>query len=166
MAKAFDPKDFTFGKYFSHFGAFASFWLFYEHMIEILIQRELQLETRETSILCCAMPFGVKLNVLKALLRRKPENQNVIAALGTVQAAAERNNVTHGFLMRASDGVSIDLVTRDVKDGKYVVKSRAHNAVVHLQGFLDALKVLQSVASVTDEQIDAYSEAVAAEATP
>jgi hypothetical protein len=67
--------DYAFSKYFSHYGGFAAYWLYYEHIIEILIKRELRLDTREASLLCCAMAFGVKLNVLKALLRRKSENQ-------------------------------------------------------------------------------------------
>lgn len=160
-----DPEeDFAFSKYFSHFGAFAAYWLYYEHIIEILIRRELRLETKETSILCCAMAFGVKLNVLKALLRRKPENQKVIDMFGQVQAAAERNSVTHGFLVRAPDGVGVDLVTRDVQQGKYVVKSQSHNAVAHMRGFMDALSKLQTIANVPDAEINEYSEAVAADA--
>jgi hypothetical protein len=106
----------------------------------------------------------VKFNVLSSLLRRNPNNQSLIDSLGQVQAAAARNNVTHGFLVRNEDGVSVDLITRDIKGGKYVVKSKPHNSVTHLRGFMDSLFELQAIANVTDQEITEYSEAVAADA--
>jgi hypothetical protein len=56
------------------------------------------------------------------------------------------------------------LLTRDVQQGKYTVKSRQHNAVTHMQGFLAALGRLQAATGVTDQDIELYTEAVASDA--
>jgi hypothetical protein len=150
--------DLKYTKYFSAYGSFLVAWLFYEQVVEILLQKELRLDTREISILSSAMNFGVKLNTLKALMRRDATKQQGIEILGQIQAAAERNNVVHGFLL-LKEG-AINLVTRDVKNGKYIVKSRAHDSSAHMEQFVNTLERLQSWAGITDDEIDQYGREI------
>lgn len=95
-------------------------------------------------------------------MRRDRGKQQGIDLLGQTQAAAERNNVIHGFLIQ-KDG-RMNLVTRDVKNGKYLVKSKPHDSTAHMEQFMNAMIRLQAWSGITDEEIDQYGRLVEADA--
>jgi hypothetical protein len=150
--------------YFTNYGAFLAGWLLYELLIEMLIKRELKLEARETSIICSAMPFGVKFNVLLALLRRDPSNSDGILLLKKTQSSAERNNIAHGFLTFVEGSPDIRLVNRDIKDGKYRVKSRALDMRTHVEQFLLAFDEMQKWTGISERDLDDYGQLLEADA--
>jgi hypothetical protein len=156
-------KDQKYTSYFSDYGAFLASWLYYEQLIELLIKRELNLAVRETSILCSAMNFGVKFNVLLALLRRTLSNEEGVKLLGSIQQISERNKIVHGFLL-LQESQDIHLVTRDVKGGKYTVKTKKHDPQIHMSQFIDAFSSLQEWSGITDSDIHEYGQQIEADA--
>jgi hypothetical protein len=153
--------------YMVPYGAFIAVWMFYEQVVELLLKSELRLDFRETSILCSAINFGVKLNTLKALMRRDPTKLVGVGLLSAVQSIAARNNIVHGFLAFEDEkggDRTIKLVTRDVKDGKYTVKSKTHDPGAHIHQFIQALRKVQEWSGITDDDIDAYGQLVKSEA--
>jgi len=153
--------------YFVNYGAFIASWMFYEQVVELLLKRELRLDHQEVSILCSAMNFGVKLNTLKALMRRDEKKLVGIGLLSATQSIAARNSIVHGFLAYENEKAgdrTIKLITRDVKDGRYTVKSRDHDPRDHMKQFLEAMRRLQDWAGITDDDIDQYGQLVKAAA--
>jgi len=138
--------------------------MYYDIVIEMLIKRELRLEIRETSIVCSAIPFGVKFNILLALLNRDPANEPGISLIRIVQKVSERNSLVHGFISDSKNSGDLRIVNRDVRNGKYTVKSKSHNPVAHLKQFADAFERFRNWANFTNDDIERYCTALEADA--
>jgi hypothetical protein len=149
--------DQTYTAYFSMYGAFLGLWQSYDLAVEMLVGRELKLSIRETSIVCSALPFGIKYNILLALLNRDPANERGISILRNVQQISERNSIVHGFIhARREESGPPRIVNRDIKNGKYSVKSKRHSPHAHMRQFLTAFKQLLEWAKISAAEIDRY----------
>ena len=157
-------QDAKYTEFFSSYGGFLAGWAFFDLMIEMLIKRELNLPTRETSIICAGVGFGAKISILLALLARDPKTFEGIKLLRATQQAAERNNFAHGFLSMTQPG-DMRLVRREVKNGKYTVRSKPLKIGSHMAGFLKAFEAATKYFKITDDQIDAYSRELESDAT-
>jgi hypothetical protein len=106
----------------------------------------------------------VKFNVLLALLRRDPSNSDGILLLKNAQSSAERNSIAHGFLTFVKGSPDIRLVNRDIKEGKYTVKSRVLNMREHVGQFMVAFDEMQKWTGISDQELDDYGQLLEADA--
>jgi len=146
-------------QFFGRYGAFLQLWQTYELMLEVLIMRALRLSPIETSILCGSLNYSAKSNMLFALLKLKNAHPTAVAALREAQAIADRNDFVHSFLTHAEGIVSMHLVRRDVKGGKYKVDIREVNTAKmqkHGDEFQSAFQKAADLNRVRDEDVDAY----------
>jgi hypothetical protein len=107
------------GLMFAVCGFLLGVWSYFELVVEVLLKKELDLDNRETSIVCGGLGFANKLNILCSLLSRADSNAGGVALLRRTHALAERNSFAHGFI--GGEIPTTALFTRDVKQ-EYTVR--------------------------------------------
>jgi hypothetical protein len=139
------------GRFLMHYGDFHAFWSTFDVMVEILIMRELDATAEKTSIVCCGLSFGSKVNIACSLLnsRGDAEAKRTAVMLREAQQLAERNSFAHGFFLVNRETETFELLRREVRDTYHArVKefdySRMAHALISEKEFLNYVKDIEA----------------------
>jgi hypothetical protein len=151
-----------------HYGDFHAFWSTFDVMVEILIMRELDATAEKTSIVCCGLSFGSKVNIACSLLnsRGDAEAKRTAVMLREAQQLAERNSFAHGFFLVNRETETFELLRREVRDTYHArVKEFDYSRMAkHASTFIAKVNELQAHALISEKEFLNYVKDIEAHA--
>jgi hypothetical protein len=142
------------------FGLVLMMWSNTELLIEMVIQRKLQLSLESTCIICGPLGGGAKISLLFSLLKDDPQQAAFCDAVRAFQNLVGRNALAHGFPTYDKEGDEWDIVSREVKNGLSVRRKPLSRYLD--EGFMPAFELCISTSGFTDQQMHNYGQAIAA----
>jgi hypothetical protein len=142
-------------------GRFNVIWSIVDFESSLVLGNLLGLSHEQTHLLTTKMPFNVKANLIRALLRpQKTDKARAIAtAINKIQNQSKRNVFAHSYIM--SNATSVTFIDRSV-DAELVVSAHVFTLPefeTHVANLAVAAKEFGEAHAFTQEQMEAFSAA-------
>ena len=139
----------------SMLGNILAFWNNAELTMEIVVKKLLGLTLEQTCIICGPLGGGAKTDMVRALLKDKPEWADFLVSIKDFQNRVSRNWLAHGFIIFDDVNGPWDIVQREIKNGLRV-KSKKLMSIVD-EDFQPAFNKFMQLSGVTDDELHDYA---------
>lgn len=134
-------------------------WANVELVMEMHIQKQLDINLKQSCIVCAPLGAGAKFNLLASLANGDQQLQPLVDAIREFQNLAGRNAIAHGFITFHKIDQPWVLVSREVKN-KFTVKHRTITDY-YKEEFMPAFDKVMAQSGFTDDDIHQYGLAIA-----
>lgn len=134
-------------------------WANVELIMEMWVQKKLNLTLEQTCIMCGPLGGGAKFNMFASLFADDEDRQDLIQAIRNFQTVAGRNAIAHGFITFTHRDQPWVLVSREVKN-KLTIKHRTITDYFK-DDFMPAWEKINEASGFADADIHEYGLAIA-----
>jgi hypothetical protein len=142
-------------------GRFYFVWSIAELETSLLLGKMLSMTNDETHAVTTKMPFNVKANLIRALLKqRKPDNAKaILTALNKIQNNSKRNVFAHSIMMSTND--TVVFIDRSMQNGltSDITEFTLPSFLKHVDDFVLAVQKFGKAHGMSQDEIHAFASA-------